>query len=421
VAPLTVSAPLRVLGVVASPIDLEPLDVDLERQRVERALAGLVDQGLVELVWLEGQTWRDLQRAMRRSPWHVVHFIGHGGFDPHRDEGVLWLADDAGRARALHASELARLLADHADLRLVLLNACESARPGKLDIFSSTATALVRRGLPAVIAMQYEITDRAAIEFARSLYDALADGLPIDAAVSEARKAVQLDAPHSMEWGTPVLHLRAADGRIFELETPKPVPQAATPAPPRAEPAAQPAAQKRTPPAETPAEPVKTPTVVKRSLDPEVERVLATLTDWEQYPPEKRLEAGDVLGAEPGRDPRLGVGLRRDGLPDIDWCEVPEFGPNGQRQFLYHDGTRDTPHDGLPIFWIARYPITYAQFEVFVAAPDGYRNPEWRKGLADYFGTDSTRWQQRWPLANRPPTARVRTLPGPKPSPSVAG
>lgn len=186
VAPLVVSAPLRVLGVVAAPVDLEPLDVTLERQRVETALAGLVKQGLVELVWLEGQTWRDLQRALRREPWHVVHFIGHGGFDAHRDEGVLWLADDAGRARALHASELARLLADHADLRLVLLNACESARPGALDIFSSTATALVRRGLPAVIAMQYEITDRAAIEFARSLYEALADGLPIDAAVSEA-------------------------------------------------------------------------------------------------------------------------------------------------------------------------------------------------------------------------------------------
>ncbi len=54
-------------------------------------------------------------------------------------------------------------------------------------------------GLPAVIAMQYENTDRAAIEFALSLYDALADGLPIDAAVSEARKAVQLDAPHFMK------------------------------------------------------------------------------------------------------------------------------------------------------------------------------------------------------------------------------
>lgn len=409
VAPLTVSAPLRVLGVIASPADLEPLDVSLERQRVETALAGLVKQGLVELVWLEGQTWRDWLRTLRRGAWHVVHFIGHGGFDPHRDEGVLWLADDAGQARALHASELARLLADHADLRLVLLNGCESARPGALDIFSSTATALVRRGLPAVIAMQYEITDRAAIEFARSLYEALADGLPIDAAVSEARKAVQLDAPHSMEWGTPVLHLRAVDGRLFELEPPTstPAPQKSASPPPVVEPPAQPAApaaQTRTPPtsAATPPAPTKTLEVVKSRLDPEVERALAILTDWEHHPPQKRLKAGDFLGAEPGRDPRPGVGLRPDGVPDIVWCEIPEFGPGGQRNFLYHDGTRDTQHPGLPTFWMAKYPITYAQFEAFVAAPDGYRNPEWRKGLADYFGKDGTRRSQRWPVANRP-------------------
>src|SRR5690606_37243505 len=116
--------------------------------------------------------------------WHVVHFVGHGGYDAQREEGVIWLADDDGTARSLGAGDLARLIADRRDLRLVLLNACESARPGALDIFSSTAAALVRRGLPAVIAMQYEITDRAAIEFARSLYDALADGLPIDSAVS---------------------------------------------------------------------------------------------------------------------------------------------------------------------------------------------------------------------------------------------
>lgn len=141
---------------------------------------------------------------------------------------------------------------------------------------------------------------------------------------------------------------------------------------------------------------------MKRSLDLEVERALAILTDWEHYPPAERLKAGDFLGAEPGRDPRPGVGLRPDGLPDIDWVEIPEFGPNNQRTFLYHDGTRNMPHDGLPTFWIARYPITYAQFEAFVDASDGYRNPEWRKGLADYFGTHGTRWPQRWALANRP-------------------
>jgi len=406
VAPLAVSAPLRVLGVIASPSDLEPLDVDLERQRVERALAGLTSEGVVELVWLEGQTWRDVQRAMRRGPWHVVHFVGHGGFDARRAEGVIWLADDDGTARALGAGDLARLIADRRDLRLVLLNACESARPGALDIFSSTAAALVRRGLPAVIAMQYEITDRAAIEFARSLYDALADGLPIDGAVSEARMAVKLDAPHSIEWGTPVLHLRATDGRLFEIAPAQPaaaMPDPPTESSPLPAPAATSAPEHQSERPQPPA-PIQdpAPAVVTRKLDPDVERALAILTDWEHYPPEERLKAGDFLGAEPGRDPRRGVGLRPDGLPDINWVEIPEVGPQGRRTFLYNDGKREREHPGLPRFWIARFPITYAQFQAFVDAPDGYRDRMWSAGLVNYFGADTTRWQQRWPIANRP-------------------
>ena len=109
------------------------------------------------------------------------------------------------------------MLAEHQDLRLVLLNSCEGAKGGKLDIYSSTAAILVRRGLAAVLAMQYEITDRAAIEFSRTFYRALAYGLPIDAAVAAARAAVNIEVNNSLEWGTPVLYMRSPDGVLFEL------------------------------------------------------------------------------------------------------------------------------------------------------------------------------------------------------------
>jgi hypothetical protein len=103
-------------------------------------------------------------------------------------------------------------------LRLVLLNSCEGARGSQRDIFSSTASILVRRGIPAVLAMQYEITDRAAIEFARAFYGALADGLPVDAAVAEARVAVSLGMTNTVEWGTPVLYMRSPDGVLFQVQ-----------------------------------------------------------------------------------------------------------------------------------------------------------------------------------------------------------
>jgi len=217
IQPLTVTPPLHILGMIASPRDLPLLDVVREKQRVEEAVKDLRARGMVDLTWLAGQTWRDLQRAMRGGPRHIFHFIGHGGFDRNADQGLIALADEDGLSALMHATELGRLLADHDSLRLVLLNSCEGARGGERDIFSSTASILVRRGIPAVVAMQYPITDRAAIEFSRAFYESLADGLPVDAAVSEARKAISLAVANTMEWGTPVLYMRSPQGVIFQI------------------------------------------------------------------------------------------------------------------------------------------------------------------------------------------------------------
>jgi len=213
---LAVTPPLRILGMVASPQGLPQLDVGREKRRVEEAIKELRAEGLAELTWLGGQTWRDLQRAMRRGPWHAFHFVGHGSFDPETEEGALALTQEAGHKDLLRATALARLLDDHFSLRLAFLNSCEGARSGESDAFSSTAATLVRCGIPAVVAMQYEITDEAAIEFSRDFYEAMADGLPVDAAVAEARTAVSIRS--ALEWGTPVLYMHSSDGRIFDIQ-----------------------------------------------------------------------------------------------------------------------------------------------------------------------------------------------------------
>jgi tetratricopeptide (TPR) repeat protein len=133
------------------------------------------------------------------------------------DEGQLAFAYEQGQAHLLPASDVGRLLNNHPTLQLVWLNACEGARGSVHDIFSSTASILVRHGLPAVIAMQYEITDRVAVELARTFYEALTDGYPVDAALAEARVAASLAVANTVEWGTPVLYMRCADGRLFDL------------------------------------------------------------------------------------------------------------------------------------------------------------------------------------------------------------
>jgi CHAT domain-containing protein len=76
---------------------------------------------------------------------------------------------------------------------------------------------LIRREVPAVVAMQFEITDSAAIRFAETFYQHVAKGRSVDDSVMRARRAVKMANRNSLEWGTPVLYLRAPDGRIFDV------------------------------------------------------------------------------------------------------------------------------------------------------------------------------------------------------------
>jgi hypothetical protein len=222
ILPLAVEPPLRILVMAASPSGVAALNLTQEQVRLAAALAPLVVQGRAEVVWLAGQSWRDLQEAMQRGPWHIFHYIGHGAYDEALGEGVLVVAGDEGEPRLLSGSELARLFDGQSALRLAVLNACEGARGAEQRVFSSLGAALVRRGLPAVIAMQYALSDGAAVEFSRTFYTALAAGLPVDAATSEARKALSLNRPQSLEWLTPVLFLRAPDGQLWPASPPQP-------------------------------------------------------------------------------------------------------------------------------------------------------------------------------------------------------
>ena len=141
------------------------------------------------------------------------------------------------------------MLADETSLRLAVLNSCEGARTSSDDPFAGTAASLVHREIPAVVAMQFEITDRAAIVFGGEFYAALADGYPVDSALAEARKAIFADQ-NDVEWGTPVLFMRVADGRIFDVAVdpasekpalPETTPVVPPPPPPAVEPEPAPA------------------------------------------------------------------------------------------------------------------------------------------------------------------------------------
>ena len=219
---LATRPPLNVLGVVSAPKNLPPLAVDREKQQLEEALRPLLANGLATLTWLAQPNWRALLRAMRQGPWHVLHYVGHSGFDKATDDGYLSLEDKDGKEERLTAGQLGTLLADHGALRLVVLNSCQGARIGQ-DIYASTATTLVQRGIPAVIGMQYDISDNAALEFALTFYETLAENVPIETALAEARKAISLGVDESAEWGTAVFYTHAPQSILFDMQTTPPV------------------------------------------------------------------------------------------------------------------------------------------------------------------------------------------------------
>jgi hypothetical protein len=216
IQPLAVDGRLEILVMISSPTDYQGLDVEGEWSRLNEALAGPVGSGQMRLERLPEARLAVLRRVLSRGEYHILHFIGHAGFDRETQDGLLVLCDEAGRGRPVPAHHLSIILHDHRSLRLVVLNACEGARASGADPFAGAAQSLVQQGIPAVIAMQFEITDQAAVTFAEAFYAEMADGHPVDAALAEARKAI-LAANNDIEWGTPVLYLRAPDGQLFSV------------------------------------------------------------------------------------------------------------------------------------------------------------------------------------------------------------
>ncbi|WP_328864117.1 CHAT domain-containing protein [Streptomyces virginiae] len=229
VPPLPLTLPLRVLGVSAQPHDLPVLDGTREVQQVSQALQRCSSES-VDVHWLPGDKWQDLAKELRFGSWHVLHCVSHGGFDEERNAGYIQLSGADGSARKIYAGDFERLIADSPNLRLIVLNSCESAVSGSEDVFAGTAANLVRAGVPAVVAMQYEITDKAALVFASSFYERIAEGMPVDRAVTLAREDVKMDLD-SLEWATPVLFLASDETRIFSVPKTAPGPQRPPPGP----------------------------------------------------------------------------------------------------------------------------------------------------------------------------------------------
>lgn len=214
--PLAIDGQLRILVVDCVPEDQRPLETEKERRELRSAIE---NTDVARVIPLIDPTISELREKLLRVKPHILHFIGHGGFDNDRGDGYLCLVGDDGKTDRLRADELGQMLTVAPNLRLVFLNSCRTAqfpRRNGQDPWSATAAAVLRAGVPAVIAMQFPISDAAAIVFSTGFYRALKEGDPLEAAVVEGRVEIQRRSP--WEWGIPVLYLNTANGELF---TPK--------------------------------------------------------------------------------------------------------------------------------------------------------------------------------------------------------
>ena len=167
-------------------------------------------------------SWMEIQTALYRQPYRVVHFATHGHVDVEQPQRTGLLIGPQQRLTAVDLRQMS-VTPD-----LVFLNACHVGRVGRgaglrptpsraNELAANLGLQLMRNGVRAVVAAGWAVDDHAAVQFAETLYDQLLGGQHYGVAVHEARKSA-LDG-RTNTWGAyqcygdPSFALQAAPSR----------------------------------------------------------------------------------------------------------------------------------------------------------------------------------------------------------------
>ena len=207
---------LRALVVVANPTDLAtyapggqplaPIDVPAE---VARARAGLAGIAATVLGQSERASLGNLVARLVAGP-DILYLVCHGALSDGQPR--LWLEDDDGRVAVTGGAELvSRLRELEQPPRLVVLLSCQSAGTGEGEALGALGPQLGQAGVPAVLAMQGDVSMATVEAFLPVFFRELARDGQIDRAVSLARGAVR---DRHDAW-VPVLYMRLKSGRLW--------------------------------------------------------------------------------------------------------------------------------------------------------------------------------------------------------------
>jgi CHAT domain len=123
-------------------------------------------------------------------PVEPAHFSGHGRYSPEVIAGELIFQTNSGAPHLVTSEQLAVMLYEN-DVSLALLNGCDTGVSSTNEALSSVAGALVKAGVPAVVATMREVMDEAATRFSREFYRSFVAGFTVEGCMGEARKALK--------------------------------------------------------------------------------------------------------------------------------------------------------------------------------------------------------------------------------------
>lgn len=196
--------PLRVLLLISSPPGLgenSRVDVESERAAVEQATRKAREEGKLHLLVEDIVTLQRVQDVLLSFQPHIVHFIGHGGYNA-ASGGVLLWEDERGNELLISDGRLAEILSPR-NLHAVVLHACQTGRSNaRTDVYGVAGT-LVNEGIPAVLSQQANFTYESSQRASKAWYSTLTARRGFAEALFEVRQALALvDSP---DWSVPIL------------------------------------------------------------------------------------------------------------------------------------------------------------------------------------------------------------------------
>lgn len=206
---------LKALVVIANPsnlaeYNLAAVDVNGELQRTRDALAPLQPVELPDAKEGRWGTIENLLDALRLEDYDLLYLVCHGTLV--KGEPYLWLEDNDRKVDRVSGRVLVSRLRELRQLpRLVVLASCQSASAGEAGALVALGPRLVEEGVPAVVAMQGNISMDTVAEFMPAFFEALGQFGEIDRAMAIARGKVL----ERHDFWVPVLFMRLKDGNIW--------------------------------------------------------------------------------------------------------------------------------------------------------------------------------------------------------------